>query len=698
MRRLLWFLPLILCSAAHAAIARDGNCSAATTNCTLSAVSTGDLVLTFAYRNASTTAPSLPASNTTVFASSGGTTNSFRVYCRIASSSGDTGTGTATNATGIVSVAYSGTPTTTTANCATQAIALGVVGAANAQTATGATSATYSGLTTSSGTTSSWIVGFMGDTVSTDDCTPTGMTIVGSLAGNTQVADTNAAVATWSQKTCSITSATYRTFTVEVLAADSGAGSGTPSVIQVGNDCDWAPYSYGATSNAAGTTFQINLPNPSLAGNMLTLIGSIDSPGTLPTITDDKGNSWFVAESHTDATNSEISFIMYAPNAQAGTQQITTTLNSTNANSSLPCAAEWTNVALSNAFDVGNGNNSTSATSVTAGSSTPTVTGDLVLQYAWNEEVNVLAGAGIGVHFTAGSQTNITWAKFVDGWVWANGAQWGVYASTSALNPTFTVSTGGFNTVSSFFKSSSSGTPMPSGIRVVARHQIPTFGLTPYATNPITSYTPCPSSANLIVADWGGPNEDMTAVSSSGNTWTQTHAKFCDAGPNTCTHNYYAAAATSTPAMSTTITISANSDDSVYLYCIKGAASSPYDTTVTGTGNQSVAGNNTWLSTMSPTTSNGLVTLNGSQEFNTTKSFTTGQLYQGCFFSTENTDRDGCAANNAWGLFYNPNTSAETWTSNFIVGGTAIQVWAAQADAFKAASTSGAAKGRALIF
>src|SRR5262245_53976860 len=122
---LILFACLFVPSIIEAAIARVGFCTATGTSCTLSAVSTNALVITFAFRSASTTAPSADASNTsirTVSTTGGGTTGAYRVSCRKASSGSDTSSGTYANATSVASVAYSGTNVGTTADCNTTGI------------------------------------------------------------------------------------------------------------------------------------------------------------------------------------------------------------------------------------------------------------------------------------------------------------------------------------------------------------------------------------------------------------------------------------------------------------------------------------------------------------------------------------------------------------------------------------------------
>lgn len=468
-----------------------------------------------------------------------------------------------------------------------------------------------------------------------------------------------------------------------------GGSGGTPSLVQVADDLDWAQNYFQTrvtTGITSGETLLSNLPNPTGAGNLLTVHLELDDTLLYPTVTDDKGDTFYIGNVCKDTTNGEDVLMYYAPNVASGARRITTTFAATTFNTSPPAVAEWTNVATSDPID-GSSCAFVNSTTVAAGSVTPNYSGDLVVQHAWNDWLSTLpTGGGIGLHYTKGSQTNITWIKFIDGWAWANGGQYGIYNSTSALNATFTTSTAGFNSPVIFFRSSAGGTAPAAGIRVVARKNIPfTSGSLSFSTNPLKTYFPCPPTANLMIANYAGPNDDMTAVSDSAtNTWTSNHAQFCDSGNLTCVHNYSARGATVSPDQWIQLTFSAVSDDTVQLYCVAGAKTAPFDTAATGTGDQTVAGNQTLVS-ITPSTSNGLVIASGSQVFNTTSGFsTTGQYYDGCYWSAENTDIDGCAANNAWGHVYNVTTSAINWTATFQVGGTAIAQWAAEADAYEA--------------
>jgi hypothetical protein len=469
----------------------------------------------------------------------------------------------------------------------------------------------------------------------------------------------------------------------------------SPSLIQVGDDLDWALYYLGSGGSLqAGQYILSQLPNPSLAGNMLMDIVTFDHTASTPTVTDDQNDTYSLAATCSDTTGGEEIGIYYLLNAPAGVRQIKTTYHVTTLNQGAPAVAEWTNVSTnaSTAFDGSSCGFANSTTVQGSTGVTPGASGDLVVQFAWNDDVGLGSGGGIGIHYTPVSQSNINWTNFLGTWAWAEGGQWGVYNSTTTLNPQMTVSTAGFVSLAVFFKSASAGTPMPSGIRIVARKNVPFTNYSPWNPTPLKVYFPCPSTANLLVADFAGANQDMTAVSdSNADTWASNHAQQCDSGNNTCVHNWSTSAASPSPAESVTFTFNAyNGADSVELYCVQGAAASAFDTSVAGAGNQTAAGNWTSVS-ITPSTSNGLVLMDGSQYSDTATGFAgSGQNFEGCFWSAENISNGGCASNNAWGAYYNPNQSQVTWTATEEAG-VAVGIWAVETDAYKGAGGSASA-------
>lgn len=267
MRRFLLIAGILLVALqASAAVSRDGSCSATGTSCTISAVSTGDLIVVFAFRNGSVTAPSLPASNTSIATSAtaaGGTVASLRIYCRKASSGADTGTGTATNATSVMGIAYKGNTVNATADCNRTGVA--PVSSGNTSNAKTSTAASYPGITLLEADGQSWVAGFMGGTASST-CTPTGMTSVsgtGTILGN----DSNAVIASWSTTTCTVSSETWMTYVVEILDK--------ATVSHVVQTCP-------LNENGAGTTVTCTFGSNATAGNLIVAMAEdINTPTTM---------------------------------------------------------------------------------------------------------------------------------------------------------------------------------------------------------------------------------------------------------------------------------------------------------------------------------------------------------------------------------------------------------------------------------
>lgn len=486
-----------------------------------------------------------------------------------------------------------------------------------------------------------------------------------------------------------------------------GGAGGTPSPVQSKNDSDYVPdYLGGGSGVSSGQYISAQFESPTGANNLLVALLSSDSTGTsIPTLTDDATNTWYLGATCNDAGNGEQIFLYYAPNAAASTKQVKATYHASTQYSGSLAVFEVTNTATASPID-GSTCALGSTTTVAAGGVTPNYSGDLVVQYAWNETISTInQGGAIGVHYTHGSQSNIAWKKLLDGYAWAYGAQWGVYTSTSALNPTFAVSTAGFNTLAVFFRSANAGTAQPAGIYVTDAMNVPVVSTIGSGSvpNPLTVYFPCQATANLLIANYAGPSnsKDLTGVADShSNSWTANHALYCDGTNNTCVHTYGAPAATASDDQYVTLTSNGTwPTDNIQLMCVKGAAASPFDFAVVNSGNQSVAGDLTLFSgTVTPSTSNGLVVVTGSQYSNTTASFSTSQNYTGCYWSGEIISIGGCSANNPWGTFYNSNTSSETWTAHMVNGSTAVAQWAAEADVYKVASGASAIrKGRVWV-
>jgi hypothetical protein len=178
-----------------------------TTSATLPAFNAGDFAIVFAFNAGSTTAPTTPTGWTNILAPAGANTCSMKLGFRILQT-GDTTTGTWTNATLVVVHVYRGVT------------AIG--GSASASGAS--TTVSYPALTMQAAQGTSWVAGFAGHrSVDTAlETPPTGMTNRSDVVNTAEGAghDTNGGVTSWSLQTVSVggTSSGWFGSTVELIA------------------------------------------------------------------------------------------------------------------------------------------------------------------------------------------------------------------------------------------------------------------------------------------------------------------------------------------------------------------------------------------------------------------------------------------------------------------------------------------------
>jgi hypothetical protein len=182
-----------------------------TTSATLPAFNAGDFAIVFAFRDGSTVAPTTPAGWTNILAPAGANTCSMKLGFRILQT-GDTTTGTWTNATSVVVHVYRGVT------------AIG--GSASASGAS--TTVSYPALTMQAAQGTSWVAGFAGHrSVDTAlETPPTGMINRSDVVDATDEAaghDTNGGVTSWTLQTVSVggTSSGWFGSTVELIATSN---------------------------------------------------------------------------------------------------------------------------------------------------------------------------------------------------------------------------------------------------------------------------------------------------------------------------------------------------------------------------------------------------------------------------------------------------------------------------------------------
>ena len=469
----------------------------------------------------------------------------------------------------------------------------------------------------------------------------------------------------------------------------------TPTLVQR------TPSSSGGST--AYTTYVFCFPNATQAGNLLVLCGQYGvNASVTPSVSDDKSQTWTVAKTGTTGDGNQTLFIAYFPNSAAGVKQITITYGGANAAFCDAWAGEFNNCATSSPVDVSTSNTASSNT-VQAGSFTPTVSGDLIVMVAEQDSQGAVQG------WAAGSQTNITWALADADRGNGSGVgpicqavQWGVYTSTTALNPQMTKTdsnTGQYNAVAVAFKSASAGAAAPAGVYVsdVNHYNLVSF------TSPLTVQNPTSAACNcLILSLISVHGTNISAISDShSNHWLHIGLVSSSNGSGDIDLWYtdHGSGGSGTtpvcsPDMTVTLTVSAAlADADMVIYGVQGLSPSAALDTGFGTsglaqasGTQTVAGNLTSVSG-TPSTANGLIVCTCGVDSPQIRSLTSGN--SDTTYSPQEASAGELDENNGKGHYYNPNTSSFTFT--WTTGGSALQGWAAAAAAFMASANGDAA-------
>jgi hypothetical protein len=471
--------------------------------------------------------------------------------------------------------------------------------------------------------------------------------------------------------------------TATLTVTSSGGGPAAAALVQHVSSSNTR--GAGSVNNAFSSPFcyHFQLPNYTTAGNTV-VVGFTFNGNPTPSVHDDKGNSYSVKVNYFDSADTQSIGIATAFNIAAGARVVSVCFSSDPGGYTQPMATEFDNVI--GIDGAGSGSQGT-GTSATAGSLTPTVTGDLAYQVAFSLSVNQSS-------FTAGSQSNISWnllsADLLDGWA----AQYGLYNSTAAINPTLTMGTSQkWISAAVLLKTGTSGS-VPSGMRIVhlVHENIPYHANAGGTDNPFPNPTTVqfPSSGNLLVAMIGGGYLACTVTSvadNNNNAWAQAGTTQIQAG-NDVTQAFYAGSATTSGNLRLTVHWDAtNGDFTFFLYDITGAAASPLDTFGGATGSQSNAGNLTMPFTISPAQAGELVFAEVIWDYNTGA----GLVGSGWLFDTNTFDGENQSGpepidqNNGWGHYITTGTSPVTITWQTMYAGLPTGSWSGTAVAFKPA-------------
>jgi chitodextrinase len=442
----------------------------------------------------------------------------------------------------------------------------------------------------------------------------------------------------------------------------------------------------GGNPQSSTPLYSCPLPEPTQSGNAI-LVGVTSYNGGAPySVSDDKGNSYATINSVVDS-NQAFTAIYVATNVAAGTRMIHLQGNNSQAGNAAMTVSEYYNVASSSAVDTSACTADANSTTITSGSITPTVAGDLLWQVAYNASGGG-SEPGAVTSFTAGSQSNITWqlngTDVLDG----SAVQAGVYGSTVAINPTFTSGTSQqFDSCTMALKAAAAGNAPTQAFRIVhmLHEQADASG--------IISTVQFPTSGNLIVVSFVGGGDSISGITSSpSNTWSSTGALAGGVNFTASSQIYYAANAASSNAMSLSVMRSGSlTQDTFMMYDFVGAATSPFDVDSGGQGgNQTNEVNSftTCSSCVTPSAVNELIVGNAGWNFCTATDVTapSGGLFDAATYT--GTDLNGPQSvdqNNGWFHLYDSGSSAitTTWSESC---NQAEAAWAGRTAAFKAAT------------
>jgi hypothetical protein len=433
------------------------------------------------------------------------------------------------------------------------------------------------------------------------------------------------------------------------------------------------------------------LPWPTLAGDwIICSVQYATNASVTLTITDDKSDTLTKDKTFSDSNQT---YIIAHAAATTGARVMTLTFTGANAGFVQWGCGEYNNVT---ALDLCSAGAQATSTSVTAGSLTPTVTGDLIVQIAGNES------GGTPDAWTIGSQSNITWGfqQNDPGYIAANmvaeAIQWGVYNSTSAITPTMSLASSvTHGSVACAYKSGTAGST-PSGFYItsIEHYNVATASSGFKLPIPING-----SLAALECINSSAGNGFISSISQSGtgsgNTWTKIGQGADNAGSG-LKMAWYTSNASPTFGLQDVLTITLASgsfsegDCLIYGLSQTGTLDTSISATTgsctlgycDNTGTQSSTGNFSTL-VVTPSTSNGIMIADIGVNSPQITGSATG--HSDTAYSPQEGTANELDENN--GKLNNPYSSASAFTVTWTQTGP-VSSWRSDLFAFKAPSTT----------
>jgi hypothetical protein len=472
------------------------------------------------------------------------------------------------------------------------------------------------------------------------------------------------------------------TSTALTVTVSNSTGTGTPTLVW-SVACEWPQSFQGGWSSTP--EYPCYFPEPAIAGNTIIFAFGYDNTGNNQsfTVTDDKNDPLNLAVTSATGGNGGQVRIYTISNVTAGATYIKIHLNSGSTKGDFtPKIAEFYNAGAVDAT----GCNSGSTTAISSGSIAPTVSGDLIYQYSYDDLAGN-PGTFINNSFTAGSQANITWALLDQLLGDSTASQYGIYNSTTPFTPSFTQ-----GTANSFVSCAVTLKPGSSGSAPTGTHIVHLEHDSMWHTQPNPWKMGMVSTGDVIYISRVG-NDPVTSVTSSPapdvTNWTASGADFN--GLNGHNHVNVWCAKFSSPPGPLTITMTrtdSGADDIKLIYDVKGGTCNLDVDSGGQAGNQGSQVPNLTVCSgcLTPTQQNDFILFLGGQGFCTVTSWSapTGVIQDNDWNSGNpingSTPTD---ENNGWAHFYNGTSLAPITATWGEACDTAQQHWASRVVAYR---------------
>ena len=303
--------------------------------------------------------------------------------------------------------------------------------------------------------------------------------------------------------TATLTSDTTKTGTASITVTGSTGTGGSPALVQ--------HVSHSNTQSHSVNNYGVRFVFPTGSGNCV-LVGVQSSGGSIPTVADDKGNTYTQVINGSDTTNTQIT-LFKAPVTHAGAQNLQVAFSSA-ASFVAAEASEFMNVDASCTLDGAANKGSGSGTALAAGNLNTTANGDLI----WAFGIQDSSSSNIN-SWTAGNSFALLGADVMDG----HFSEWQVQSAAGSINPGATLSPSrNWFMAAMAIKAGNSGTA-PSGIHGVHNLHL---AFPNGQVFPMTVQFPCTTTNGpIVVIGNAEPSNDFAGLSDSNtNHWTKRGA------------------------------------------------------------------------------------------------------------------------------------------------------------------------------